>query len=263
MRRGSIFWGGILIILGGLFLLQAQGLIKDVMGWFWPLLLILMGVWILASRFLPALMGAETGEAFSIDLQGAAKVALDFDHGAGSVQVTGDAPAGTAIAGTKGSGMEVESHLSGDTLTIDIDAGPSFIPFLGPDGGTWRFQLTREVPVEMKVDAGASSLDFDFTDTKLTFIGVDTGASSLKMKLPANAGRTLVDVESGAATIDITVPFGVGARIRCEQGISTQNIDTVRFPMISGGLYQSSDFDTAANKAEINLEGGANTVNIR
>jgi hypothetical protein len=261
MRRGSIFWGGILILLGVLFSLKAANLITDVFGWFWPLLLILFGVAVLVNRFVaPSLSG---GGAFSIDLQGAAKVALDIDHGAGSIKIKGGAPIGTALAGTKGVAFDLKSHLNGETLTVDIDAGPTFIPFIGPEGGVWVFQLTNEVPVSLKVDAGASTLDFDFTDVKLEFIGVDTGASSLTMKMPANAGRTLVDVESGAATIDITIPEGVAARIRLEQGVSAQNINLARFPNVTESLYQSAEFDTAANRVEINLEGGANTVNIR
>lgn len=261
MRRGSIFWGGILILLGVLFSLQAANIIDDVFGWFWPLFLILLGVAVLVSRFTaPNLTG---GGAFSINLEGAAKVALDIDHGAGSVKVMGGAPYGTAVSGAQGTAMSLKSHLNGDTLTVDIDAGPSFIPFLGPEGGSWVFQLTNEVPVSMKFDGGAASLDFDFTDTKLEFLGVDMGAASLTLKLPAHAGRTLVDVESGAASIDITVPQGVAARIRIEQGASAQSIDSSRFPQVMDGMYQSPDFDSAENRAEINLEGGANSVTIR
>jgi len=262
MRRGNIFWGLVLIILGGLFLLQTQGLIKDVLGWFWPVFLILLGFWVIGERFLPR--GSYSGETFSIDLQGASKVDLDFDHGAGSVLITGGAPAGVALSGSQASGMDVNSHLSGETLTVDLNAGPTFIPFLGPEGGEWAFQVTQEVPVNLKVDAGASSLNFDFSEVKLAFLGVDCGACTLKVKLPANAGQTLVNVESGAATLEFSIPPGVAARIRLEQGVSTVNIDQSRFPLTValGNLYQSADYETAANRVEINLEGGANTVRI-
>lgn len=261
MRRGNIFWGGVLILLGVLFSLKAANLITDVFGWFWPILLILFGALVLVERYKSP--GPNSGEMFSIDLQGAAKLKLQLNHGAGAIKMTGDAPAGMAVAGTKGTAMDVNSHLSGDTLTADIDAGPTFLPFLGPEGGTWLFQLTRDVPVTMKVDAGAASLDFDFTDVRLEFIGIDTGASTLKMKMPTQAGRTLVDIESGAATIDITVPEGVAARIRLDQGASAQNLNLSRFPALSENIYQSPDFDTAANKVEFNLEGGANSVTVR
>ncbi|HEY3312865.1 MAG TPA: hypothetical protein VGK00_14590 [Anaerolineales bacterium] len=263
MRRANLFWGVILILLGGLFFLKAIGLISDVLGWFWPLGFILLGVWVLVGRFLPR-FGVSV-ETFSIDLQGATKLDVDFDHGAGSVFFGGGAPAGVAISGTQGSGLEVSSHLAGDSLGVDIDAGPTFIPFLGPDGGEWRFNLTQEVPVSIKIDAGASGFDFDMTDVRLTYLGVDTGASRIKVKLPANAGHTLLDFQSGAASIELSVPTGVGARIRLEQGASTINIDESRFPLLTSlrNVYQSVDYDSAPNKVEINLVGGANSVRVR
>lgn len=261
MRRDNLFWGGILLILGLLFLLQAMGLITDVLGWFWPIFLMLLGVWVLFGKFLPGSFGGR-GESFSVDLQGESKMVVSFDHGAGSVKFSGGAASGLAMTGSKGIGLEIKSHSDGNVLTVDLDAGPTFLPFLGPEAGVWDIQLTEDVPISLKADAGASSLDFDLTNVKLTYLGVDTGASSLKVKLPANAGHSLVDVESGAATIDITVPDGVGCRIRIEQGMSTINIDNSRFPHLDGGIYQSSDYDSAANKVEISLEGGANTVTI-
>jgi len=262
MRRGDIFWGGILVILGGLFLLQANGMLSDVFGWFWPLFLVLLGAWILAGRFLPG-WASDRGEQFSIDLQGATQLALEFDHGAGSVHVGGGAPAGVAVTGTQASGMDMKSHLVGDKLEVKIDAGPTFIPFLGPDSGTWNFKLNQDVPLTLDVDAGASHMEFDLTDLKVTHISVDTGASSLQIKLPARAGNTLVDIESGAANLDLNIPQGVAARLRVRQGASSIDIDQTRFPLRDGGLYQSADYDVAANKVEINLDGGANTLKVR
>ena len=190
-------------------------------------------------------------------------VLVDIDHGVGSIQLVGGAPAGVAVTGTRAPGMDIKTYLAGDRLEVKLDAGPSFIPFIGPDSGVWRFQLNQDVPISLDVDAGASRLDFDLTDLKITHLSVDTGASSLKVNLPAHAGSTLVDVDSGAATIDLNVPQGVGVRLRARQGASTFNIDPARFPMRSVGLYQSDDYDTAANKVDINLDGGANAVNVR
>lgn len=262
MGRGNVFWGGILILLGGLFFLQANGTITDAFGWFWPSFLLLLGVWILAARFFPLLNGGEGGESFSIDLQGAAQVALDLDQGAGSVQLGAGAPAGVAVSGTQASGMDINSRLDGDRLRVKIDAGPSFLPFLGPESGTWGFRLNRDVPFSLDVDAGASSLDFDLTDLKVTSLSVEMGASTLKVRLPANAGNTLVDVQSGAATVDLNVPPAVAARVRVKQGASSVDIDQARFPMRDYSLYQSADYDTAANKVEITLDGGANTLRV-
>lgn len=260
MQRGSMFWGVILVVLGILFFLQTNGLISDVFGWFWPVFLILLGVWVMMGRMTPQVNASQ--DDFSIDLQGAAQLALDFDHGAGSVQITGGAPVGVAISGTQATGMEIKSHLVGDRLDVEIEAGPSFIPFLGPDGGIWHFRVNGEVPLTFDVDAGACSLDFDLSELKVTSMKVDIGASTLKVKLPARAGYTLLDVDSGAATLDLSIPQGVALRLQLSQGASSIDIDLARFPMKSSNFYQSADYETAENKVEIKLDGGANTVKV-
>jgi hypothetical protein len=250
-----------LVILVILFMLQTSGLISDVFGWFWPVFLILLGIWVLTARMLPKTWGNAGQQDFSIDLQGATELALDFNLGAGSVQLGSGAP-DVAISGTQATGMEIKSHLVGDRLDVKIDAGPSLIPFLGPDSGIWRFLVHQQVPLTLDVDAGASSLDFDLTDLKVTHLKVDMGASILKVKLPMNAGNTRLDIDSGAATIHLNVPQGVAARLRLDQGASSLDIDELRFPMQGSGFYQSADYETAANKVEINLSGGANALKV-
>lgn len=262
MRRGSIFWGVLLVVLGLLFLLQTTGLISDVFGWFWPLFLILLGVWVLTRRVTTQVDVSPSPSDFSIDLQGAAQLAFDFDHGGGSVQINGGAPAGVAVSGTQAQGMEIKSQRVGERLDVEIDAGPSFIPFLGPDSGGWRFWLSEQVPLTLDVDAGASSLDFALTLLKVTNLKVDMGASTLQLKLPANAGYTYIEINAGAATLDISTPPGVALRLRTKQEATSFNIDLSRFPLQSSGLYQSADYESAANKVEITLSGGANTVKI-
>jgi len=262
MKRGNIFWGIVLITLGLLFFLQKLGLPVDVFGMFWAIFLMLLGGWILMDRMKSDAQVDAVEEKFSIDLQGAAQVALDLDQGAGSVQVSGGAPAGVAVTGSKATGMEVKNRLVGDKLEVKIEAGPSFLPFLGPESGVWRYRLNQDVPLTIDVDAGASSLDFDLTDLKLVRMKIDMGATALKIKLPANAGASVLDIDAGAASLDLNVPQGVAARLRFEQGVSNVEVDQSRFPMAGSGLYQSADYDTATNKVDVTLDGGANTVKV-
>jgi hypothetical protein len=260
MKRGSLFFGILLIAVGGLFFLQAVGVIDNVLGFLWPLFLIALGAWILFGSSTKLKVEFSEGNSFSVDLQGAERVEFDLDHGAGQVVVTGGAPAGAAMTGVEGTAMEHKSYLADGVLTVKVDAGPSFLPFLGPDSGAWQFQLTDEVPVSLDVDAGATSMNFDLTGVKLTRFKLDTGASSTSLKLPAE-GQPFVKIESGAASVDITVPEGMAARIEVEGGAMSVSVDP-RFAQIDNNLYQSPDFDGAANRAEIRLDGGANSVSV-
>ena len=88
-------------------------------------------------------------------------------------------------------------------------------------------------------------------------------ASSTKVSLPANAGNTRVDIDSGASSLILHVPSGVAARIRVKSGIASINIDSNRFPRQEGGLYESADYASAANRADITIDTGVGSVEIK
>ncbi|RPJ18970.1 MAG: hypothetical protein EHM33_31065, partial [Chloroflexi bacterium] len=174
MKRDNIFWGTVLIIVGVLLFLQTQGIISNVFRYFWPLALILVGGWIILNVYWrPASSELET---FSFPLGAAKSARFKFSHGAGQIEIRGGAPAGQALVGSAATGMNKESRLDGDRLEVKVEVGPSFVPFVGPSEGVWRFQLTQEVPLTLLVEAGASSLNIDLQDVLATRIELKTGA---------------------------------------------------------------------------------------
>ena len=260
MKRDNIFWGVALIILGGLFILQAQGMITSVFRYIWPLALILVGGWIILNVFWKPNIADE--DTFSVALQSAKSAKFKFAHGAGQIEISGGAPSGKAIVGSSAVGMNQHSQLNGDRLEVKVEAGPSLIPFIGPTNGVWRYQLTQEVPVTLKVEAGASQLDIDLKDVLATHIELSIGASSSNMTLPAH-GASILDVEAGAASVNIRVPEATAARIRVKEGVTAMSVDTNRFPQLDSGMYQSPNFDSATDRAEINVEAGLGAVSIK
>ena len=260
MRRDNIFWGIALILFGTLLVLQERGLIGNIFIYFWPLALILVGGWLILSVFWRSELS--TAEMFSIPLSTAKSVKYTFSHGAGQIDIRGGAPSGQALAGTSATGLNYRSRLNGDRLEVRVEAGPSFIPFIGPSQGVWRFQLTPEVPIALTVEAGASSLEIDLQDVQATRVELKTGASSSRVTMPAR-GASMLDVQSGAASVDIRVPEGTAARIRVREGITAVSVDMNRFPRLDTGIYQSGNFDAAADRAEINIESGPGSVSVK
>ena len=260
MRRDNLFWGAALILFGILLVLQQSGIIANVFTFFWPITLILVGGWLILSVYWRGDPSLE--ETFSIPLGEAKRVEYKFSHGAGQIEIHGGTPSGTALVGTTGMGMNQRNRLNGDRLEVKVEAGPSLVPFIGPSQGVWRFQVTQEVPITLSVEAGASSIDIDLRDVQATHVELSTGASSSNVTLPAR-GASLLDVESGAASVNIRVPEATAARIRVEEGVSAINVDTNRFPRLNSGLYQSTDFDAAADRAEINIESGLGSVTVK
>lgn len=259
MRRDNIFWGTALILVGVLLFLQTQGIITNVFRFFWPLALILVGSWIILNVYWRPARSAE--ETFLIPLGVAKSVKFKFSHGAGQIDISGGAPVGQALVGSSAVGMNQQSRFEGDRLEVRVEAGPSFVPFIGPAEGVWHFQLTQEVPVTLVVEAGASSLNIDLKDVLASRVELEIGASSSNVTVPAR-GVSLLDVEAGAASVKIQVPEATAARIRIKEGVTSANVDTNRFPRLDAGIYQSAAYDTSADRAEINIEAGLGSVTV-
>ena len=71
-----------------------------------------------------------------------------------------------------------------------------------------------------------------------------------------------MNVQSGAASVDLNVPQGVAARIRVQSGLAGINIDPNRFPATAGG-YETPGFETSANRVDIFVETGVGSVSVR
>jgi cell wall-active antibiotic response 4TMS protein YvqF len=261
MRRGEFFWGTLLILLGVLFLLKTYGLLSgDVFSWFWPLFIIAIGVWILLGG-MSSRTRFEAAEKFSVPLQDAREATLTINHGVGRIDLRAGANPGDFLTGMSGVGMNQKTRLNDGKLEVEIDAGPSFIPFIGPEGGVWQYRLSPDLPVSIKIEGGASRLDLDLTDLRVTYFSFEGGASNLNLTLPARVENTLVDIEAGAASIDLQVPEGVGLRFRTKS-VGSLSMDEQRFPMRERGIYQSADYDSAKYHAEVTVDGGATSIRV-
>lgn len=261
MRRGEIFWGSLLVLLGVLFFLNAAGyLAGDIFGWFWPFFIIALGVWILLGGFISR-TGFEKAEKFSIPTQGAKKASLSIENGASRIDLRAGASASDFLTGMVGAGMNRSAHLNGENLEVKISAGPSYIPFIGPEGGIWQFRVNPDMPTSIKIEAGASRFDLDLSDLCVTYFSFEGGASTLNLSLPAHMESTLAEIEAGAASINIKIPVDVALRFRTKS-VGSLKIDETRFPLRDGGIYQSADFETAKYHAEVKVDGGATSITV-
>ncbi len=262
MRRGELFWGTLLVILGGLFFLKATGFLPgDVFSWFWPFVVIAIGVWVLLGSTV-ARRSYETAEKFSVPLEGAQEASLSIDHGAGQINLSAGANPGDFLTGVSGVGMDHKTRRNNGRLEVEIDAGPSFIPFVGPEGGVWEYRLTPDVPFALKIEAGASRLNLDLSNLRVTHFTFSGGASNLNLTLPAHVENALIDIDAGAASINLTVPEGLAVRVRTKS-VGSVSIDQQRFPKRDAGIYQSPDYDTATYHADVTVDAGVSSITVR
>ncbi len=261
--RGNLFWGIVLIILAALLLLNQQGWLKgDIFGYFWPAIIVLFGLWLLIGAFSRGRSSA-TRQHISIPLENARKARIKLDHAAGRLNLQAGAVSTEVLNGDFGSEVDYKSKVEADQIQLKLRNAQQFWAWYPGESLDWDIRLNADIPLKLKIDSGASASTLDLTDLKVVDLDINTGASSTEINLPANAGNTLVDIVSGAASVNIRVPSGVAARIKVKSGIASVNVDSNRFPRLDGGLYQSADFATSANRADITIDTGVGSVNIK
>ncbi|MFH1475208.1 MAG: hypothetical protein ABIG85_05040 [Chloroflexota bacterium] len=205
---------------------------------------------------------APAPDRLAIPLEGATDAEVMVTFGAGHLRI-GPAAAGMLVDGTYAGGVKAERGGGPGRVRLSPPAPPSGwrwdrAPY------TWTMGVSGEVPLRLRVEAGAADAELDLGALRLAELRLRTGASETRIGLPAAAGFTRVDAEGGAAAIRFRVPDGVAARIRTAIALGSSDIDAVRFPRnAEGSAWESADFASAANRVEIEVRGGIGSVSVR
>ena len=267
MRTNRMFWAILMVGLGFLFLANNLGLMSvNVWGLIWPAFLIMLGI----SFLLGKTRGSEEMvlEEGSINLEGAERATVTVKHGAGKLTVNSSAESGTLASGKFANGLDARVKRDGNQLNVIMQShSPAFPDIMFPwnwisgNGFQWDFGFTKDIPLHLVFETGAVDAHLDLTDLQVKDLLLKTGASSTNITLPAAAGLTQVRVEAGAAAVNIRVPEGVAARIEAEVGLAAVSVNQSRFPKLNE-YYQSVDYESAENKADIRIEAGLGSIEI-
>jgi len=131
------------------------------------------------------------------------------------------------------------------------------------DGGNVRLNLAGMTITRLSADTGGGNVEAVLPDNAADLnVNVKTGAGNVTVEIGSGlAGSNVITAASGAGNVVVRVPHGVAARIHATTGLGKAIMDP-RFSMIDKSTYQSSDFDSAANKVEITVQSGAGNVSV-
>jgi DUF4097 and DUF4098 domain-containing protein YvlB len=146
----------------------------------------------------------------------------------------------------------------------------------------WQIHLNPTVQADITAHSGGGNVKLNLAGMTVTRLSADSGGGNLEVILPDHAtdlsvtartgggnvtveigrgttGRNILDATSGAGNVEVRIPSGIEARIYATSGLGKEIVDQ-RFNNIDKHLYQSSDFDGAADKVEITVQSGAGNV---
>jgi hypothetical protein len=276
MRRGSLFWGILLVLIGAILLSQTMGLIPpgvNIWSIFWALVLVGLGVWIL----FPAVRGGSRlhEEPYRLPLDDARSATLRIRHGAGELRIDAHAAPGDLLSGTFVGGVQPTVNHSADGVTVELRSPVENYRFMtgfeGRSGAlNWTIGLDQNTPFVLDLEVGACRNLINLRDLQVKELRLQTGASASEIDFPTRAGETRAWLKSGMASVVARVPEGVSARIRVRGGLSSVTVDTARFPLVSGGSagiavsgeYCSPDYAVAANRLDLDIESGVGSTQV-
>lgn len=268
----------------------------------WPLLLILLGVQVLLHGSISRRVTSVTGAALLLLVltwiaAGFASIPGGFESGSGSI-------AGghtTAFSGPAGALTDATLELSGGATAISVagaDLGADLYrgsmtlpegeqPLVALDSATgtlrietphrsrfqWSFHqrqrqlnltLSNRLPWHVHGSVGASQGNLDLGDLRLSGLTLESGASNLRVRVPAPSGTMPVSISGGALNLALTRPAGTPTRVSVDGAASSLTIDGNHYAAFAraGTAFTSNGYEAAADRLDIQVKSGASSVTV-
>lgn len=152
------------------------------------------------------------------------------------------------------------------------------------EGARWEFFLNPAIPIDLRVDGGNGATESDFSELILSHLSVNGGNGAFGTALPGGnydieinggngrinvnlppSGRQEMEIDGGNGSIHLRLPPEMEARLEFDEDVGNIAVSE-RFSLIEGdeeeGIYQTSGYETAANRILIDLETGNGQASI-
>ncbi len=247
IRRGLLFWGLFLILLGGIPLLARAGTIDPAAfadAWrLWPLVLVVIGLTLLLGRYragligvvaMALLLGSLAGGAMASgglgiasfgDCSLSARDTNTFDQ-SGTLSTDSalvlNLPCGTAdVTVQPGTAWNVNVDYRGDPPPVVATEDMLRLGAADGDGGDrqdWTITVGADALRSIDLQANAGSSVLQLTGASLTSVSADINAADLRndagaatidrLDISANAGRARITLGGGATTGSLSANAG-------------------------------------------------------
>lgn len=294
-KTGQLFWGFLLLSIGILYLIERYTVLFS--DWefvwnLWPLVLIFWGILVLtkesiAKPFVSILFGIFIGvmiygtfaditidsgihyeddedystHTYSEEFDSSiTKAYLEVNSGAGKflIERTTD---DLAKANSKGNFADYSfvTERGSNSASVYIDFKEKKFNLFGRKSNFLEVQLNDNPIWDMEFNIGASGANFDLSKFKVRNIGLNTGASNTKITLGDKTDEINLEVNMGAASLEIFIPENSGCHLTGDMVLFSKKLDGF---IKDSGSYKTNNYKDADNKIYIRIEGGVSKLKI-
>ena len=295
---------GLVVVFIGVFILLDNLGILNFDWWaviyFWPVLIILMGVNILLPRRIEgqilsimatvivllffAYQGLKTSgskwistknEEVSIEGNQLSLLSRDYDEKVNYAELNiegGAVEYRISETSAKLIDIEASSSVSSFSLSSILTNGKAVLDFTqkGTEGikrkrlkaGNKASIRLNPAPIwDIKLEIGAGAADFDLKAFKIRNVDINGGVSAIKLTMGMPAEEiSKVDFDGGVSSLDIRIPQQAGCIIYVESALSS-----LKFPGFvkqEDGTYLSDNYTDSSKRIEIRLENGLSSIKV-
>lgn len=287
----AVFWGVAFIFVGVLLLLDSLGIL-DVnffnLWQLWPILVIGAGVSLLSLKgwlaglvsfllvvalgFLMWFVAVDDSYLNSVvpvnnqTVTGSASNAKALDirvkTGATAVELSaGSIDSYRAVLNSPGMRLSEKIETKDTTKHVTLETEMTRRFMMRGGNNSLNLELGRELPLSLRVETGASSLEGDLSELKLNLLEVKAGASSVDLKLGSVQSRLEVKLETGVSRVVLHLPSSVGVRLEADNGLSHTDFEGLN--KVSEDTYESTDYSKADKQILIKADLGVSSFEVK
>ncbi len=182
-------------------------------------------------------VGALRSESISVEREGAEQARATISMGAGELDVRRGTDALMAADFTYNVAAwrpEVSYSVADGQGRLTVrQPNTEQISIRGSTRQEWDIRLSDEIPLDLRIEAGAGRQELDLAGLQLTALDVKLGAGSATVDVSDNATLTRLDLDMGAGDVEVDLdgPWAQNTEVRIQGGVGEV---TLRLPRDTG-----------------------------
>jgi len=199
---------------------------------------------------------------FSQYVDGINKIEMRINLGAAKINVDALSGSGRIYNGNF-SGKEelaIQNSVEGSIGKTTFEEKPGF--HFGKDKErTLNLEISQNLPLDLEINTGASTLDLDFSKIDLQKLNIDSGATKGKIRFGLIEKKIDAIISTGASDYKLMIPKSFAISVSSDSALTGNNFESVGL-IKQGKFYKSPNYEQSENQIMIKLSSGASKFEI-
>ncbi len=143
---------------------------------------------------------------------------------------------------------------------IDIKSETKNFKLFNDKPTKFYLKLNQNPVWNLDLELGAAKSEIDLSNLRVKNLVLKTGATKTEIKLGDKLKKTYLNIDMGVASLKIKIPHNAGCKILGNMGLVKKELPD--FEKTDEGIYKTSNYETAEKKIIIDFNGGVSKFEV-